>query len=489
MNKLFLCVQLVLSITLTASLSSAFTFEFGLNGIGVSVMDDRQVLAKAQPDECYYGIGDIRNGPIAETGGQCLSGGVEKTNGAYLWGLAQSNGSLWFGTGANVNCLATGGYLGQGTPTESESNVCEFGQSWVVDAYSVPAQIGDWRPPKLYRYDLLFGELQELSIPESKVEKNENVQGDEQGVLAIPSPHPNNTLGIRSVGAIGDIVIMGGPSIMGGINLFAFNTRNGAYLGAKNFPQYGNIRKWLAFGGQLYAGVGYGESDFPDEGRILKWTGSLQDPFHFEEVGWTDGSVSEISIYGNNRLAVSTWPSRDGSSLAGVFISPVVPSGGLTSVHAKPNTWRKVWDAGDYEPDPVIAKTYGGGALAYYQGYLYWGTMHVMGGGMIYLSDEYGFPGQDQFMEFFEKSNRAVSIFRGKGFEYQVDQVELLYGEQDLPVYNGASKSFSNVTTGWTPLFGSSGFDSATNTYTWTMQVAGNYLFVGTLDYSYMWLN
>jgi len=483
--KRWLVFFALLTFLVLPGLASAFTFEFGLNGIAISVMEDRQVLAKAQPDECYYGIGDERNGPI---GGGCLPDGIEKTNEAYVWGLAQANGSLWFGIGANVNCLVGGGYFGEGTPDENEDSVCEYGESWIVDALGVPEQIGDWRPPTLYRYDLLFGTLQELEVPEGSVELSTGAPLPIVVVPPSPAPHPNNTLGIRSVGAIDNIVFMGGPSIEGGINLFAFNSLTGAYLGSANLPQYTNVRKWLAVNGNLYVGVGYGELisqfavDFPKEGRILKWTGSLADPFHFEEVGWTDGSVANISVYGNNRIAVSTWPPGDFSALAGIFISPIIPPGGLTNSHATPGAWKKVWDAGDYEPDPVVAKTYGGGALAYYQGYLYWGTMHVAGASSFILMDQYGYPDQMDQEEFFLNSHRALSIFRGRNFENQFGRAELLYGESILPVYNGESQTFSNTYTGMNPLFGSSGFDALTNTYTWTMQVVGDYLFVGTLD-------
>jgi hypothetical protein len=39
------------------------------------------------------------------------------------------------------------------------------------------------------------------------------------------------------------------------------------------------------------------------------------------------------------------------------------------------------------------------------------------------------------------------------------------------------------VSTGYTPLLGSSGFDNDCNNYGWVMQAVGNYLFAGTMDY------
>ena len=68
------------------------------------------LLAKAQPDECFVAPGiDYPVGPPCATG-------TPKTNEGYVWGLAQSKDALWFGTGANVQCLVNGTYLGATSP-------------------------------------------------------------------------------------------------------------------------------------------------------------------------------------------------------------------------------------------------------------------------------------------------------------------------------------------------------------------------------------
>ena len=59
----------------------------------------------------------------------------------------------------------------------------------------------------------------------------------------------------------------------------------------------------------------------------------------------------------------------------GLYMSPVVPLGGLTTANA--NNWVKVWRATDYEPDTLVVRTYGGGDLSSFDGTLFWGTMHV----------------------------------------------------------------------------------------------------------------
>ena len=64
----------------------------------------------------------------------------------------------------------------------------------------------------------------------------------------------NATLGFRSAGSFGDLVIMGGPTLgtgfsghPGGIVLFAFRASTGAFLGSHLFPEFNNIRRWVAW--------------------------------------------------------------------------------------------------------------------------------------------------------------------------------------------------------------------------------------------------
>ena len=422
----------------------------------------RQLLAKAQPDECFYEIGSpYPPGPPCEYG-------IPKVNQAYVWGLTKTGTQLWFGTAPNVHCLVISGYLGITTPHETDSWVCEYGSSQFSPP--LPDILGDWRAPQIFKYDTLSSQLTEMTPAE---------------------PLLNSTLGIRSAGTNGQVVMLAGPGLPSGLNLFAFNKDTGEYLGATNLPDYTNIRKWVNVEGVLYTGV----RNLLGSGNVLRWTGDLDDPFQFEVVGNLDSEGAELAFH-EGRLFVSTWPNLQSNppSLAGLFMSPVVPNGGLTNAQA--DEWQKVWQASDYEPDPVTAATYGGGALASFDGYLYWGTMHVpFMSGLAHIN-VYGTPDtQLQLLETLLRSHRAISIFRGRNIGTEDAQVDLLYGEEMLPVYSVDPISGEGVwqrlpnNMGQAPLWGSSGFGNFYNNYTWTMAVYKGQLYVGTMDWSYLFMD
>ncbi len=88
-------------------------------------------------------------------------------------------------------------------------------------------------------------------------------------------------------------------------------------------------------------------------------------------------------------MAVATWPGGideetdstaglDITSLkhGGIYISVPMPEGGLNPVAAATN-FKEAFTFDQYEPDMARAYTYGGGALAYFDGWLIWGSMHV----------------------------------------------------------------------------------------------------------------
>jgi hypothetical protein len=299
-----------------------------------------------------------------------------------------------------------------------------------------------------------------------------------------------STLGLRSGGSLGDIVFLGGPSLSfsGGVNLFAYNASTGAYLGTTTIA-YSNIRKWLTVDGVLYTAVGGGATD----GAVLKWVGTPEAPFTggtngFEVVGTLDSSGAELTLH-DGRIFVSTWPGggelTGSGSLASIFRSPLVPAGGLPASTAP---WQKVWSADDYEPDPVTAATYGGGALASFGGYLYWGTMNVPMLSTVAHIFAYGEPTTDEEgLQSFLGPFRPISIFRGQNLGTPSQVVQLLYGLNEMPVYSaGEWILMPNNMGGATPLYGQAGFDNFFNNYTWTMSIFRNQLFVGTMDFSYL---
>ena len=107
----------------------------------------KKVVARAQPDECFNGIGN----PYPP--GPPCSEGKPKVNEAYVWGLTKAETcglelrqmfSAWFG----------GILQSESVPIEAPSFVCEFGESQLVPP--LPVLIGDWRPPKFMNMTLLL---------------------------------------------------------------------------------------------------------------------------------------------------------------------------------------------------------------------------------------------------------------------------------------------------------------------------------------------
>lgn len=434
----------------------------------------RTQLTKASPDECFYGIGNENNEFNPQYGNLpliCSGDGTSKINQAYVWGFTKNGNMLWFGTAPNVHCMVMGKHLQAPIPNETNSWVCEFGQSKFSP--SLPEAIGDWRPPRIFMYDLHNKML---------VEKT-----------PLSDPLISQTLGIRSAGSLGSIVILGGPSLNTGINLFAFNTQTGLFLGSTTLTEYSNIRKWLVVNDVLYTAVG-GENG----GRVLRWTGFEESPFRFEEVGKLGNESGAELAFHKGRLFVSTWPGSaeltPSESVMGLHMSPVISPTGLTAANA--DGWTKVWSATDYEPDAVTAATYGGGALASFNGYLYWGTMHVplmsaLANINFYSQLIPGYPDEVQALAAALGTYRAISIFRGRNFG-QTAETELVYGLTYLPKFtydpNTSTGEWEIVPNamGKTPVMGLSGFGNFFNNYTWTMATYQNQLFVGTMDWSYL---
>jgi hypothetical protein len=470
----------------------------------------RDLLSKAPADECFNGIGaPYPDGPPCDD--EELPGVKPKVNQAYVWGLARTTEGLWYGTAPNVHCMVQGAYLGAPEPQVNDSWVCEFGESQAsreladqlaqraalgagfspgtlgfesvrAGAYAQIhpqlAPIGDWRPPRLYW----------LRADGTEVE----LTGQVAGSIVNGGEHAyrfGTTIGIRSAGALDGVVLFAGPAIPGtagpgqsAVNVFAFRASDGNFLGSHVLLGYSNIRKWLAHDGVLYTGV----AKSGEGGAVLRWNGDLDDPFQFSEVGLLDTDAAELAVH-KGRLYVSTWPAWESGEprVAGLRRSPVIPTGGLTATHA--NDWEKVFDFSDYEPDPVTAMTYGGGALVSWGDHLYWGTMHVPLMAMGAHSQRYGQPADTQAgLDAFMGTHRAIAIFRASEFGGR-NRTELLYGHQQLPVYREARGwALEPNVLGQRPRFGTSGFGNPYNNYTWTMDVHQNRLYVGTMDWSYL---
>ena len=317
----------------------------------------------------------------------------------------------------------------------------------------------------------------------------------------------NSTLGIRSAGASDTVVLFAGPSLYGvGINMFAFDAKSGKYLGSRTNYLYSDIRSWVNVNGQLYTAAA--RTSTQGDGAVLRWVGSTKSPFAMMEVGRLDLEGANIAAY-NGRLYVTTWPLNYGSlagmlgyrsdAHAGLWMSPPLPSYGLTALDVA--SWNEVWTIDEYETDPVVAASYGGGALAAFDGYLYWGTMQVPGTGNAVFSEAY--PDCTELSTVVALNTlRAGAIFRGKDFDQPATApdgqphrtVELLYGDSQLTTFTPNVTDTGTVTDGtWAkvpnktgePTFGQAGFDYVGNTYIWSMAVdtTKKQLYVGTFDY------
>lgn len=469
----------------------------------------RDLLASATPDECFDGVGnaypevkfDLDGKPYCDTG-------QLKVNQAYVWGLAKSGDTLWFGTGSNINCLATAQFIAPMTSL-TDSYVCEgtvadrLGDAVFADikadlvqhmspddADRVIGGLGDWRSPDLFTYDLTADKL---------VKVNDKVTGDGADLL-------KRTVGIRSAGAIGDFVIFAGPDAassptgsFGAVNFFVF--KNGDYLGAESVSGWTNIRKWVEFDGALYTGVAtapiQGETT---RGEVLKFLDATQqDPMQTEVVGKMTTAPSEFTML-NDRIYTSTWPVGRKSAPAGVWMSPPLGGDGLGTGDTD---WTEVWNITDYEPDPVLQASTAIGALEAFDGHLIWGTMNVpfvgaFSHGALYDALYGHVPATQEIVLMLLGGHRATSVFRASGFDTPTPQLDLLYGSARLPVaeyantppVSGASpvtwRLKRNEMGGVAPLYGSAGFGNPFNAYTWTMAVNHGDLYVGTFDYSYL---
>ena len=392
-----------------------------------------------------------------------------------MWGLTQVGTKIWFGTGANTHCLVSGATLAYVQPMATDNWVCEFGSSQVVknDA-AIPAYIGDMRAPQVWTYDTVTG---------ASVNKSAEIRAKS----AEDALRLEHTVGLRAAGSFGGVVLLGGPAIGNTLNMFAFDSTTMQYLGSKTYTEYGNIRTFLVADAALYLGVGIGRNGSAG-GGVLRWTGSVASPFDFVNIANLPVQAADLTTY-DGRIAATSWPTATASTpatLAGLWISPKLADGlpGLNPEDA--DGWKQVWNVGQYEPDPIVVTTYGGGGLAAADGYVYWGTMHVpMKATAVYAGK---YPPADDAAAQTQALNtqRAVSIWRGKDLGLSTQKIELLYGESSLPVYNPAAATWSNKSTNHTALYGKSGFGSLFNNYTWRMIAMDHKIFVGTMDWSYL---
>ena len=423
-----------------------------------------KLLAKATPDECFAGIGE----PYPE-GPPCWRG-RPKTNEAYIWGMAIAPKAIWFGTMANTTCGAgsstASGFSATpvlGNPILTSAYVCERD----AGVYETPAPFvsTDWRPPNIYRYDL------------------------DANALEVKTPdHPlvRQTAGFRSAVYFDDMVLLTGAGLAGTpaagkINVFAFDAKSLAFLGASSLEGVKNLRRWVVTPAGVYAGVQTADN----RGAVIRWLGNRSQLFRFETVGRFDSEVSEVAFH-EGRIFASTWPILPGfvdrplGATLALFMGPILGEQGLSGNDTQ--AWTKVWSVSDYEADPSIALTYGGGAMASFGGYLYWGTLNIpfTGATAIQLTHQLSLP---QMLPALIGALRPAALFRGRHFA-EAPEIQTLYGLPAMPIYDEGRWRIAPSPMG-RPQYGMAGFGNPFNAYMWSMAVYRDELFVGTMDVRY----
>ncbi|GAB4040074.1 MAG: hypothetical protein Fur0014_10270 [Rubrivivax sp.] len=455
----------------------------------------RQTLAKARPDECFAGIGV--DYPPLNPDGSC-SAGQPKVNQSYVWGLTQAGlgearfagDEIWFGTIANPLCDGAAGVLTP-PPALHTAWVCEYGQSMLArrPVAPMPAAAGDWRPPRIYSYRLSTGLLTERTAPRD--------------------PALKTVTGFRSAGALGRMVFVAGPDFQAQVVFAAYDAGSGAYKGSCRASELKNIRSWLVVNGVLYAGAGRR----PGDGVLLRWRGTPDDPFNgaaspsplcgFEVVGTLPDLPAYLASYDGKRIAATVWADSHRESApgaaagsnpftAGLYLGPPLGSDGAYDATDAKRRWLRLWSPADYDPDPVVAGVTGGGALAFWRGWLWFGTMHNSAGALTAhtrctLPACFGPPqNDDEQLALLLGASRAASLWRARIDEQGRPVVELLYGATELPAFVPGTRVFENRPTGWTPRFGGSGMGNPFLTYAWSANAGPDDLLFGFYDYRYV---
>ncbi|MEI8241854.1 MAG: VCBS repeat-containing protein [bacterium] len=477
-----------------------------------------EVLARAQADEYFFGVGSSDNFyvPTGIDPLDCPPGSVPKVNQAYIWGMGKSGDDIYFGTLANGNTLVQSVYFETSGASTDFTQVAEGTNSYYG---SLHGGTGDWRPPQLFRYNIPARKLTLL----------------DPTLTAAAQSNLTTLGGIRAGGAASTnkynthrMVVLAGPPIdrqAGGVAFFVFDATTTQFVGSVVKKEYINIRRFVDVNGDLYAGV---QKTNTLDGAVIRWVNNPAAagyPFAFQEVGTLDNMGADICVH-EGYLFCTTWPGYVEGSLAdiasldptdlyqrapGLWMSPAVPAEGLTTKHAK--KWQKLWSVANYEPDVVTAMTLGGGALASFDGYLYFGTMQVPLTGAIAFSLMYGWPSNSTLsanwmlsdaptMAIYTNTYRPTSLFRVRNFRTPVvvqgsirrlgGDFELLYGYRQMPTYVPSGSPFALTNWVWknnlmdqTPSMGSAqsgGFGDPANEYTWSMAVFQNNLYVGTYD-------
>ncbi|SEL79404.1 hypothetical protein [Streptacidiphilus jiangxiensis] len=431
-----------------------------------------QKVAQAPVDDCFASIGGAH--PVPSANGTCPTGYQPKIDGNYVWSAARSGDYGYYGTLSNLTCGASF-WDGDTTPeTVPGAQVCEFGKG--PAASTLGAEYGDTRIPRVLR----------VNADTQKVED----------ITPTGDPILQRTLGLRAAASNNDVVLFFGQlvgdtsqNLNSGLAAFAFEGSTGKFLGSHAFSNIVSARNGVvASDGNLYVAArqagGLG-------GEVLKWTGNKTNPFQFDTVGTLPNDAGYLATFGNH-LVVSGWgtqPAGQNGAVVGgpskIWMSPAIPSTGLTTADA--GSWNSIFSWDQYDPDPAVAKGIDFGGIQEWNGDLYVGSYNPAALGAVEtLWKTYGQPSGDVAkMRDMTGANRAVTIFRIHAPGTAQQTTTLLYGEKTLPVYDPTTKTWGNKPNllGQTPKFGPSGFNgNPGNAYAWTFTVFQNKLYMATFD-------
>jgi hypothetical protein len=490
------------------------------------------VRVKASPDECYLGLGqNVKWDFINQSNPSqpCGPGKIPKANDGYVWGSALINGIAYFGTQANAQCIGEGAIsksLTGPTPYATDTWTCEFARSpYAQPNGPLPAQIGDQRPPRMYAYNLATHAVQDIT-PKLGGSPGAYCSAAGANPLCIDSLWLTMR-GVRTATSYTEpttgrtYLIVSGPALVMGSNaldFFAYDVVAQKWVAKYQYVGYNDMRHWITVGGVLYAPVGKPGSA---GGALVQYTGNFavlptppvpvpgnnfnQIPicgttsptippappgafqcFAFQNVGNFDGVGTDAVVH-EGRIFAATWPPPGSGSL---WMSPPIQPGGFGQPNPNPPLWTKVWNINtNYDPDPLVSASIGTGALADFNGVLYWGTMVYGVSGTLQWFQKYGIPTDQQDLNLVVVNTfRTGTIFSGTNFATGSPTINLLYGQPTFFVYNPTTQKWvltPNNMNGARPLYGSSGFGNPYNNYIWTMTQFNNKLYVGTMDWGY----
>lgn len=380
----------------------------------------------------------------------------------------------------------------------SVSNIiCQFSKTAIdTDDLYCAGDSRDYRPPTAYRFDERTNE----TLPVL-----DRLEGAHLARL-------NRTIGLRAAGNRNGVVLFAGPSRdYGSVMMFACRATNGEFLDSMEFHGANDVRKFTQDAvHDMYVGLSFGDGT----GKIFRYAGSVEDPLVFHLVARLRGCPAELSFY-YDKLLVGTWPiggdltrwrhARPG----GLYLSPA-PIDSLpaivigtddavcsdsASVCAADETtdWQRVWSISDYEPDPLARLQYGLSASVQVDEFVYWGTVRppnlpTTGQFFKQLIATF-YPGAEENLNVFQAekyAHRPCLLLRGRYLGSDRPEIELLYGEVFLPVYNLNTSSWTlqrSLVENKVPLLGRSGFGNVFNAYLWSMvHVPPDKLLIGTFD-------